>query len=95
MYGYVIIDKVTKQCCQTIISPISSWSIDNDTHFSMEVPVASINSYSDKYYYDGKWYERVYNRYETIVKKDEHGNVISETIVPLEEYGYVDNELNL
>ena len=95
MFAYAIINKVSSECCQVITSSLKNWKLDNERDFSVSVPVEKCNIFNGKFYYDGKWWERIYNRYETIIEKDEQGNVISETVVPLEEYGYVDNELNL
>lgn len=92
-FSYAIISKENNKCSQVINTTVENWVLNNDRDFSVVIPTNPAVSLLDKFYHDGKWWERVWNRYETIVEKDEHGNVISETVVPMEEYGYNDVEL--
>ena len=69
-YAYVIIEKETGRCCQTIKSPVWSWSVNNATHYSMPVDLETVNQYLDKYFYDNAWWERVWS------SVDEDGNPV-------------------
>ena len=88
--AYAIIEKTSTRCVQTGRTNVSGWKMEDSTHFSVELPTENAHDFVDKFYHSGKWWERIYNRYETIVEKDEDGNIIYEETVPVEEYGYTE-----
>ena len=71
---YVIIEKSSNCCVQTIDTGTENWSVDDDYAYSMEVTVRG--DYLDKYYIGGSWFEKIWNEY------DEDGN-------PVESAGYI------
>ena len=91
-YAYAIVNKSDGECLQTIRTTNGDWRLDNANHFSVEIPSAHSSEFLNKFYHDGKWWERIYNRYEIIVEKDEEGNMLSEFQTPVIEDGYVETE---
>lgn len=82
-YAYVVIRKSDSICVQINQNNNPNWILDNENVFNILVDPAVCEQYLDKYYYDNKWYNRVWNEYTT----DENGET-----VPVESAGYVDHE---
>lgn len=91
-YTYAIIDKATSQCIQVVSTNVPNWSMDDSKKFSVEVHLEYAFDLVNKYFHSGKWWNRVYNQYETVVETDEDGNVLFERKVPIEESGYTETE---
>ena len=88
--AYAIVNKETAMCGQIIRTNKQDWKLDNARDYSVSIDPAFASEYLEKYYYGKYWWKRTYNKYETIVEKDEEGNVLWEETVPVEEYGYTD-----
>lgn len=71
--AYAVISKSTCMCTQIIKTDRKYWSIDNDTHYSMSVPVEYASELPSKYFYNNRWWNRVYDYEETV---DENGNPV-------------------
>lgn len=70
-FAYAIILKENGCCIQNIRTNKSGWGIETSKEFSVEIPVNSADDYLDKFYHDGKWWERIWNddhtEYEDII----------------------------
>lgn len=75
-FFYVLIEKETGRCFQTIDTNTPNWVLDDEYAYSMEVTVRG--DYLDKYYIGGEWFEKIWNQY------DENGE-------PVESAGYILN----
>lgn len=76
-FFYVLIEKATSRCFQTIDTDTPNWSVNDDYAYSIEVAIRA--DYLDKFFYNNTWYSRTYNEY------DENG-------IPVESAGYIDTE---
>lgn len=75
-FFYVLIEKATNRCFQTIDTNTPNWQLEDDYAYSMEVVVRG--DYLDKYYIGGEWFDKIWNQY------DENGD-------PVETAGYILN----
>ena len=82
-FAYAVISKENNCCMQVNKNNNPNWILDNDYCFNIPVEITLATQYLDKYYYDARWFNRVWNEYTT----DEFGET-----VPVIEKGYVDYE---
>lgn len=78
LYFYVLIEKETNRCFQTLDTNTPDFSVNDDYAYSMQVEIHT-NDYLDKYYYDDIWHSRAWNECDA----DDN---------PVEASGFVDTE---
>ena len=83
-FYYAHIDTATNLC----VGILGSLRKMNKVYL-VEIPGENA-AYIGLYFYDGMWWERVWNQYETIKHTTEDGTTWEET-VPVESAGYVDH----
>ena len=76
-YAYVIIERTSNKCIQTLKTNNANFSVDNELHYSMLVDMENISAMLGKYYYNNQWVERVWS------EVDEYGQ-------PVENATYTD-----
>ena len=69
-YAYVVIERASNMCVQTLKTNNAKFAVDNDAHFSFGVAVDIASELLGKYYYNSQWWERVWS------ELDEFGNPV-------------------
>ena len=88
-YAYAIIVKETNFCSQVNQNNKPNWIVDNEYCFNVPVNPETASQYAGKYYYDGQWWERVWNTVETT---DSDGNTILVTDGTYTDYPFTPSE---
>lgn len=60
-YTYVIIERETNKCFQTLKTSNANFVVDNELHYSMQIDPSIVDFVLDKYYYNNQWVERVWS----------------------------------
>ena len=60
-YAYVIIERDTNKCFQTLKTNNASFKVDNDAHYSFAIDPVIADYVLNKYYYNDQWVERVWS----------------------------------
>lgn len=60
-YAYVIIERTSNMCIQTLKTNNANFSVDNELHYSMLVDMENASAMLGKYYYNDQWVERVWS----------------------------------
>ena len=67
-YAYVIIERESNKCIQTLKTNNAKFKVDNDAHYSFAVNIDIVGELLNKYFHNDQWWERVWSEVDELGK---------------------------